>query len=183
MSRESIEAIRTYLDEQGADYELVEHEARFTAAAEARASGVEPGDAAKDLILRDVETYVLAAIPASERLDLGKARELLEAGKSLRLATEKEIWPGLRALRGGRDSTLRAPARDPSNRRPASARARPCALQRRGSRARRTSRPQRDGPGYRSPRRRPLRGVIVVTTKRSERARWCGSWPLDVGGR
>jgi len=91
MSRESIEAIGTYLDEQGADYELVEHEARFTAEAEARASGLEPGDAAKDLILRDVETYVLAVIPASERLDLGKARELLEAGNSLRLATENEI--------------------------------------------------------------------------------------------
>jgi Ala-tRNA(Pro) deacylase len=33
----------------------------------------------------------LAVIPASERLDLGKARELLEASGSLRLATEDEI--------------------------------------------------------------------------------------------
>ena len=43
MSKEGIEAVRTYLDEQGADYELVEHEERFTAAAEAQAAGVEPG--------------------------------------------------------------------------------------------------------------------------------------------
>ena len=89
MSEEGIEAVRTYLDEQGAEYELVEHEERFTAAAEAQAAGVEPGDAAKDLILRDGESYVMAVIPASERLDLGKARELLGAGKSLRLATEE----------------------------------------------------------------------------------------------
>jgi Ala-tRNA(Pro) deacylase len=91
MTKEGIEAVSTYLDEQGADYELVDHEERFTAAAEARAAGVEPGDAAKDLILRDGESYVMAVIPASERLDLGKARGLLEAGKSLRLATEEEI--------------------------------------------------------------------------------------------
>jgi Ala-tRNA(Pro) deacylase len=91
MSKEGIEAVRTYLDGQGANYELVEHEERFTAAAEAQAAGVEPENAAKDLILRDVESYVVAVIPASERLDLEKARDLLEAGKSLRLATEEEI--------------------------------------------------------------------------------------------
>ncbi|HYU15716.1 MAG TPA: YbaK/EbsC family protein [Candidatus Acidoferrum sp.] len=91
MSEESIEAVKAYLDQQGIDYELVEHEERFTAAAEAQASGVEPGDAAKDLILRDGESYALAVIPALERLDLGKARELLEASGSLRLATEEEI--------------------------------------------------------------------------------------------
>jgi Ala-tRNA(Pro) deacylase len=91
MSKESVEAVKSYLDEQGVDHQMVEHEERFTAAAEARAAGVEPGDAAKDLILRDGEDYALAVIPASERLDLGKARDLLGASKSLRLATEEEI--------------------------------------------------------------------------------------------
>ena len=33
----------------------------------------------------------MAVIPASQRLDLGKARQQLEVGKSLRLATEDEI--------------------------------------------------------------------------------------------
>ena len=91
MSKESVEAVTAYLDGQGIDYELVEHEKRFTAAGEARVSGVEPGDAAKDLILREGNSYALAVIPASERLDLGKARELLGASKALRLATEEEI--------------------------------------------------------------------------------------------
>lgn len=91
MSKEGVEAVTAYLDEHGADYQLVEHAERFTAAAEAQAAGIEPGDAAKDLILRDGESYVMAVIPASQRLDLGKARQQLEMGKSLRLATEDEI--------------------------------------------------------------------------------------------
>jgi Ala-tRNA(Pro) deacylase len=91
MSEGSLEAVKSHLDGAGVDYEVVEHEERFTAAAEARASGVEPGDAAKDLILRDGDRYMLAAIPASQRLDLGKARELFGASRSLRLATEEEI--------------------------------------------------------------------------------------------
>ena len=91
MSTEGIEAVSTYLDEHEAEYHLVEHEERFTATAEAQAAGVEPGDAAKDLILRDGASYVMAVIPASRRLDLGKARQLLDSGKSLRLATEEEI--------------------------------------------------------------------------------------------
>ena len=91
MSKEGVESVTAYLDEHSANYQLVEHAERFTAAAEAQAAGIEPGDAAKDLILRDGESYVMAVIPASQRLDLGKARQLLEAGKSLRLATEDEI--------------------------------------------------------------------------------------------
>jgi Ala-tRNA(Pro) deacylase len=101
MSKEGIEAVRTYLDEQGADYELVEHAERFSAAAEAEAAGVEPADAVKDLILHDGESYVMAVIPASERLDLGKARGQLEAGKSLRLATEEEIGRGFERFEVG----------------------------------------------------------------------------------
>lgn len=91
MSKEGVQAVTAYLDEHDANYQLVEHAERFTAAAEAQAAGIEPGDAAKDLILRDGERYAMAVIPASQRLDLGKARHLLEAGNSLRLATEDEI--------------------------------------------------------------------------------------------
>ena len=91
MSNQSIEAVTTYLESHGIKYELVEHEERFTAAGEAQASGVAPGDAAKDLILRDRNHYMLAVIAASRRLHLGKVREVLEADSSLRLATEEEI--------------------------------------------------------------------------------------------
>ena len=91
MASESIETVKAYLDEQGVDYEAVEHEERFTAASEAQAAGIKPEDAAKDVILRDADRYMLAVIPASQRLDLAKARELLDAGPSMRLATEAEI--------------------------------------------------------------------------------------------
>ncbi len=155
MSKEGIEEVKRYLNEQGADYELVEHEERFTAASEAQAAGVEPADAAKLVILRDAESYVMAVIPASQRLDLGKARRLLEASRSLRLATEEEIGRDFERFEVGAippfgplhgvsqivDRRLLEP--------------RPSALQRRGSRARRTGRTQRDGPVYQSPRGRP----------------------------
>ena len=91
MSEQSVEAVKAHLEEKGVEHELVEHEEQFTAAAEAEAAGIEPGDAAKDLILRDGDSYMLAVIPASQRLDMHKTRELLGAGSSLRLATEEEI--------------------------------------------------------------------------------------------
>ena len=86
-----LEIVSGFLEEHEVDYEVVEHGERFTAAAEARASGVEPPDAAKDVLLRVDDSYVLAVIPASERLDLGKARKILERNERPRLASEEEI--------------------------------------------------------------------------------------------
>ena len=88
---EKIETLTRYLDEQGVAYEVVEHGERFTAAAEARASGIEPADAAKEIVLRRGEEHVLAVIPASERLDPKKAADLLGEDGEVRLATEDEI--------------------------------------------------------------------------------------------
>jgi Ala-tRNA(Pro) deacylase len=86
-----IEAVSRYLDEQGVTHEVVEHRQAFTAAAEARAAGVPPDHAAKTVALRDDGGYRLAVIPASERLDLAKARSLVAGGENLRLATEAEM--------------------------------------------------------------------------------------------
>jgi len=94
---EKIDTLTRFLDEHNVAYEVVEHGEQFTAAAEARASGVGPEDAAKDVILRSGEEYVLALIPASERLDMEKVGELVGADNELRLATEEEIaadFPG-----------------------------------------------------------------------------------------
>ena len=85
-----VEAVSRYLNEKRVEHEVVEHDERFTAAGEARASGIGPEDAAKDVVLRRGNAYVLAVIPASERLDLRKAAKLLDEGE-LRLATEEEI--------------------------------------------------------------------------------------------
>jgi Ala-tRNA(Pro) deacylase len=84
-----LDTTTSYLDEHGVAYEVVEHGERFTAAAEARAAGMEPHNAAKSLLLRDDDGYELVVIPASERLDLKKVRQAL--GRELRLATEQEM--------------------------------------------------------------------------------------------
>jgi Ala-tRNA(Pro) deacylase len=86
-----VDIVSGYLDENGVEYDVVEHAETFTAAAEARAAGVGPADAAKEVVLRGGDAFVLAVIPASERLDLSKVRDLLEAEDRPRLATEDEI--------------------------------------------------------------------------------------------
>jgi Ala-tRNA(Pro) deacylase len=91
MASSGLEATTDYLREQGVDYEVVEHETTLSAAEEARATGIPPDHAAKTIALREGSDYRLAVIPASERLDLHKVRELLAAGSSLRLATEGEM--------------------------------------------------------------------------------------------
>jgi len=86
-----IEKTIAYLDEQGLDYEIFDHEVGFTAAEEARAAGVDPQNAAKSVLVRDDAGYRLLVIQASDRLDLGKVRGLLGEGKELRFATEEEL--------------------------------------------------------------------------------------------
>jgi Ala-tRNA(Pro) deacylase len=86
-----IDLVTRYLSERGVSHEVVEHEQTFSATAEAKASGVPPDHATKTMVLRDGEQYRLAVIPASERLDVRKAREVLEASGHLRLASEEEM--------------------------------------------------------------------------------------------
>ncbi|HEX2411493.1 MAG TPA: YbaK/EbsC family protein [Solirubrobacteraceae bacterium] len=86
-----IDAVAAFLDAQQVSYEVVDHRPTFSAAAEARASGAEPREAAKTLALHDRGGYRMAVIPASHRLDLGRVRELLGATSHLRLATEAEL--------------------------------------------------------------------------------------------
>ncbi len=86
-----IDMLCGYLDENGVEYEVVEHPERFTAASEARASGVSPENAVKDVVLKSGGTYIVAVIPASERLDLQKVRVLLKTDERPSLASETEI--------------------------------------------------------------------------------------------
>ena len=83
--------VARWLDERGIDYRVLEHEETFSATAEARASHIAPEHTAKTVVLRDGEEFVMAVIPASERLDLHKLRNVLDRGSSLRLATEDEM--------------------------------------------------------------------------------------------
>jgi Ala-tRNA(Pro) deacylase len=87
-----VETTTKHLEEQGIQYELVEHDRALTAAAEARAAGEEPANAVKCVLLRRLDGYELVVLQASDRLDMSKVREQLgDAGSDLRLATEDEM--------------------------------------------------------------------------------------------
>ena len=96
-SAHGIDAVRAWLDERAVSYEVIEHDATFSAVEESEATGVPSGFTAKTLVLHDRAGYLLAVIPASRRLDEHRMRELLGATAHLRLATEEEMgreFPG-----------------------------------------------------------------------------------------
>jgi Ala-tRNA(Pro) deacylase len=68
-------------------YELIPHRRTQSAAAEARAIGVDPGDVAKTLVLATGAGFVRAVLPASERIDLRKVKGVLGGG-DVQLASE-----------------------------------------------------------------------------------------------
>ena len=72
-------------------YELIPHRPTMTAGEEAAALGIAPEEVAKTLVLSTEGGYLRAVLPASERLDLHKVRELVGDGKKTRLATEAEL--------------------------------------------------------------------------------------------
>jgi prolyl-tRNA editing enzyme YbaK/EbsC (Cys-tRNA(Pro) deacylase) len=91
-SERPVDRTTRHLDEVGIEYEVVEHEQAFGAASEATASGVRPDNAAKSVLLHVGDGYRLVVIQASDRLDLGKVRDLLDTSRgSLRLVSENEM--------------------------------------------------------------------------------------------
>lgn len=84
-------AVAAYLEGEGVACRLIKHEPTMSAVAEARAANLSPDQVAKTVVLHDGTRYVIAAIPAADRLDLHKVRDLLGATRHLRLATEDEI--------------------------------------------------------------------------------------------
>lgn len=80
------------LDEAGVGYELLPHDRTEEALLEASTLGVDPADVGKTLVVTTRGGYVRAVLPASERLDLHKVRELLGTpGKRTHLATEEDL--------------------------------------------------------------------------------------------
>jgi len=91
VGHQHVDAISSYLVAHGVQHEVVEHAEAFTAASEGRAAHVAADHVAKTVVLEDRGAYLLALLPASERLDLHKLRDGLGIGSSLRLATEDEM--------------------------------------------------------------------------------------------
>ena len=91
LSGTGIGAVSEYLRAEGIPHEVVEHDETLSAAAEAAATQRPPQQVAKTVVLHDRGAYMLAVIPASQRLDLHKVRELLGASGALQLATEAQM--------------------------------------------------------------------------------------------
>jgi Ala-tRNA(Pro) deacylase len=84
--------VTSFLEEAGVDHDVLEHAHTERAVDEAAALGVAAEEVAKTLVLSAPSGNVRAVLPASERIDLGKVADLLEAGhKEVLLATEDEM--------------------------------------------------------------------------------------------
>jgi len=95
------EAVTQFLTGVGIRHQLIEHEPVISAAAEARATHEPPDRVAKTIVLHDGSAYVIVAIPASERLALGKLRQLLGATRRLQFASEQQIARDFPAMEVG----------------------------------------------------------------------------------
>ena len=87
-----MEDVTSVLEEAGIDHDVLEHEHTERAADEAKALGVATEEVAKTLVLASPSGNLRAVLPASERIDLGKVADLLEAAhKEVHLATEDDM--------------------------------------------------------------------------------------------
>lgn len=83
--------VAEYLAGEGVAFQMLEHPRTSSAFADARATHRRPESVGKTVVLRDLEGYVLAIVPASQRLDLRKLREVLGASRKLQLVDEAEM--------------------------------------------------------------------------------------------
>jgi Ala-tRNA(Pro) deacylase len=105
-------ALVAALAEGAAHYELIHHERTMTAAAEAKALGIEGSEVAKTLVVSTGHGYVRVVVPASRRLDLHRLRELPGVDKAARLATEAELAAAYPDFELGAVPPLGGPAGD-----------------------------------------------------------------------
>lgn len=91
MTTTRVAAIEEFLNTTGAEFRVFEHEPVMSAMSEAHVTSLSPEQVAKTIVLHDGDAYVIAAVPASERLDMQKIRTLLGKSRQLRLASEEEI--------------------------------------------------------------------------------------------
>lgn len=83
--------VTSVLDEVGVAYTVLPHAHTETATAEAGALDLPPSQVAKTLVVSTPTGYLRAVLPASERLDQRKLRDLLGDGKGIHLASEEDL--------------------------------------------------------------------------------------------
>ena len=86
-----VAALTEALTARGISYELLEHPRTDRAVEEAKALDLPPHEVAKTIVVTTGERNVRVVLPASERIDMHKLRELLGAGKELHLLTEEDL--------------------------------------------------------------------------------------------
>jgi Ala-tRNA(Pro) deacylase len=86
------EELTRLLDDAGASYEVLAHSRTESALAEARALDLPVDEVAKTLVVKTPDGYLRAVLPASQRIDLRKLREVHPGSKKrVHLATEEDL--------------------------------------------------------------------------------------------
>ena len=81
--------LRWYLDARGVKYEVLPHLRTQTSLQTARQAHIAPERLAKSVLLEDEQGYLMAILPASRRIELGRVERQL--GRHMELATEPEL--------------------------------------------------------------------------------------------
>lgn len=82
-------SVEQFLKDHDVDYELVRHPRSMTSMRTAEAAHVPGGQLAKSVLLEDEAGYLVAVIPATHRVDLGKLHRQLN--RRIGLAVEREV--------------------------------------------------------------------------------------------
>ena len=83
------QSVEQFLKEHAVDYELVRHPRTVTSLRTAEKAHVPGTQVAKSVLLEDETGYLIAVIPATHRLDLGRLRQQLQ--RRIGLAIEREV--------------------------------------------------------------------------------------------
>lgn len=82
-------SLREYLDRKGISYQLIEHDYAPGSSRAAAAAHLSGSQVAKAVLLADERGYLLAAVPATHRVQLGLLHRCYK--RHLGLATEKDL--------------------------------------------------------------------------------------------
>jgi Ala-tRNA(Pro) deacylase len=82
--------LQSFLDQMGANYRLLRHQATYTAQDLAAIEHIPGRQVIKSVIVRADGQFVLCALPACYRVDLGELRQQLEA-QDVELADEQSL--------------------------------------------------------------------------------------------
>ncbi|HCU54364.1 MAG TPA: hypothetical protein DIC36_08850 [Gammaproteobacteria bacterium] len=83
------QSVELFLKERDVDYDLVRHPRTVTSLRTAEMAHVPGTQVAKSVLLEDETGFLIAVIPATHRLDLGKLRQQLR--RPIVLAVEREV--------------------------------------------------------------------------------------------